>query len=264
MKNLIKITEPMTLTEMAVKGSYQVVVTGVNNEPTGMGSGCLTYYRERLFFLTVAHVTNKENVSVTIETNRPPQDGKNVNYCVGGMIYYDLYDSGQLEELKNQCELNFSQLENIETLDFAFAEIPELPLVIQKKIDFKHHGIVPEGTKIVIPENGLESIPNSDNLLLFYGSINGGFDNNILQRQPKLTVDCEYLCDQDRFYKLKLPKTIKIASEYEGTSGAPVFDTTGSFIGLISYGFEGLPFMYIFKNTEIKILLDYYIGANPK
>jgi hypothetical protein len=162
-----------------------------------MGSGCLTDYRERLFFLKVAHVTNEENVSVTIEINRPPQDRKNVNYCVGGTIYYDLYDSGQLEELKNQDELNFSQLEKIETLDFAFAEIPECPVVIQKKIDYKHHGIVPKGTNIVIPENGLESIPNPDELLLFYGSINGGFDNSIFQGQPKLTVDCKYLCDQD-------------------------------------------------------------------
>ena len=252
MKNLTKVTDPMSLTEIAVKGSYQVVVTEESNEPIGMGSGCLLYYRSRLFFLTVAHVTNEENVSITIETNKIPHNGKSENYCVGGMHYYDLYDAEQLDKLKSDELLDDSKLESIETLDFAFAEIPELPMVIQKEIDFKHHGIVPEGTKIVIPENGLESLPNSDETLLFFGSINGKFKNGILQRQPKLTVDCEYLGDQDRFYKLRLPQTIEDASEYEGTSGAPVFDTTGNFIGLISYGFEGLPFMYIFKNTEIK------------
>jgi hypothetical protein len=263
MKNLISITEPMSLTELAVKGSYQVVITDKKNDPKGMGSGCLSYYRERLFFLTVAHVTNKENTSVTIETNKPPQNGMSENYCVGGMNYYDLYDSDKLEEIKSQNDFEDSIIESIETLDFAFAEIPEFPLIIQKEIDFKHHGVVPQGTKIVIPENGLESPPHSERQLLFYGSINGGYENGILQRQPKLTVDCVYLGEQDRFYKLKLPQTIGDASEYEGTSGAPVFDTTGNFIGLISYGFEGLPFMFIFKNTEIKKLLDYYIEANP-
>jgi hypothetical protein len=264
MENLEKISTPMSLTEIAVRATYQIVVTDTKNEPVGMGSGCCLYYKKRLFFLTVAHVTDEKDVSVTVETNKAPVNGQTPNYCVGGMNYFDLFDAQELEKLKNDKDYKFDRLNKIETLDFAFAELTEVIEVLQKEIDFKHHGLVPASTKIVIPESGLDSIPDSNEPILFYGTINGKFENGILERQPKLTVDCEFLGEHDRFYKIKLPNVIVNSSEYEGTSGAPVFDTTGNFLGLISYGFEGLPFIFAFKNTEIKKLLDFYITANPQ
>lgn len=263
MDNLEKISTPMSLTELAVRASYQIVVTDKNNKPVGMGSGCLLYYKNRLFFLTVAHVTDEKDVSVTVETNKEPVNCNTPNYCVGNMNYYDLFDKGEIEKLKNEKDFKLDRLKKIETLDFAFAELTEMIEVLQKEIDFKHHGLVSNSTKIVIPENELIAIPDSNEQILFYGTINGKFENEILERQPKLTVDCEFLGEHDRFYKIKLPKIIDNSSEYEGTSGTPVFDTKGNFIGLISYGFEGLPFIYAFKNTEIKKLLDIYLVANP-
>lgn len=263
MENLEKISTPMSLTEIAVRATNQIVVTDNKNEPVGMGSGCFLYYKKRLFFLTVAHVTDDKDVSVTVETNKDTVNGQTLNYCVGEMNYFDLFDSQDLDKLKNDKDFKFNRLNKIETLDFAFAELTEMIEVLQKEIDFNHLGLVPASTKIVIPESGLDSLPDSKEPILFYGTINGKFANGILERQSKLTVDCEFIGEHGRFYKIKLPKVIVNSSEYKGTSGAPVFDTKGNFIGLISYGFEGLPFIYAFKNTEIKNLLDMYIVANP-
>jgi hypothetical protein len=263
MDNLEKISNPMSLTEIAVRASYQIVVTDKKNEPIGMGSGCFLYYKKRLFFLTVAHVTDDKDVSVTVETNKPLVNGQTLNYCVGTMNYIDLFDAKELEKLKNDKDFKFERLNKIETLDFAFAELKEVVEVLQTELDFQHHGKVQASTKIIIPESGLDALPSSNEPILFYGTINGKYENGILERQPKLTVDCEYLGEQDRFYKIKLPKDIIDASEYQGNSGAPIFDTTGSFLGLISYGYVGLPFIFAFKNTEIKKLLDQFILANP-
>jgi hypothetical protein len=263
MENLEKISEPMSLTEIAVKASYQIVVTDKKNQPVGIGSGCFLYYKKRLFFLTVAHVTDDKDVSVTVETNKQLVNEKNLNYCVGEMNYFDLFDAQELEKLKNDKDFKFDRSNKIETLDFAFAELKEVVEVLQTEMDFQHHGKLQAGKKIIIPENGLDSLPNSSELILFYGTINGKYENGILERQPKLTVDCQYLGEQDRFYKIKLPKKIVDASEYKGNSGAPIFDATGNFLGLISHGYVGWPFIFAFKNTEIKKLLDIFILANP-
>lgn len=264
MKNLEKVANSMTLTEVAVKASYQVVVTDEKLKPTDMGSGCILYYQKRLFFLTVAHVVDSKDSVVTIETNKVPVNGKTPNYCVGAMNYIDLFKIEDIEKLKKEKEFTEENLKKIETLDFAFAELTEVVEVLQKKMDFEEHGIVPNGTKIIIPETELISLPNSNEPILFYGTINGKFENGILEREPKLTVDAEYLGEQDRFYKFKLLKNIENGSEFQGTSGAPIFDTRFNFLGLISYGFKGLPFIYAFKNTEIKRLLDVYIASNPQ
>jgi hypothetical protein len=264
MNKLERIEEPMSLTEIAARASYQVVLTGEGNVPVGVGSGCIAYYKNRLFFLTVAHVTNINQVAVTLELNKPPIDGMVQNYCVGGMNYFDLYDVSEAESLVKQGHFNVNQLDEIETIDFAFAELTEMPEAYQLEANFEHHGTVPKCTKIVIPEAQFDTEPSSDEKLLFCGAINGDYRSGVLSRQQKLTVECEYLEEYDSFYKLKLPQPINDPAELEGTSGAPVFDTIGNFIGLVSFGFEDEPEnLYVFKNSEIKRLIGYFIAANP-
>ena len=253
-----------SLTELAVRASYQVVVADQTSSPDGMGSGAMLYYRNRLFFLTVAHVTDNEDVSVTVETNKTPVNGETPNYCVGGMNYTDVYKVKDLEKLKTDKKFSAENFKLIERLDFAFAELDEAPEIIQRPMDFQHHGKVPLSEKMIIPENALTELPEKNKPLLFYGTITPKLEDRVLTRTPKLTVDGEFIGVHGRFYKIKLPHIIKQKSEFKGTSGAPVFDTKARFIGLISHGFVGSPFIYAFRNTEIKVILDDFIARNPQ
>lgn len=205
---LEKLSSPISLTEIAVRGTYQVVVTDKMLNPKSMGSGCVLYYNERLFFLTVAHVTDKADVSVTIETNKNSVDGKTPNYCVGQMNYRDLYKVKDIEALRAGKELSLDNLELIERLDFSFAELKEVPEILQKPMDFAEHGAVSAGTKLVIPKDALNTRPTREEPLFFYGTITPKLEGGILSRLPKLTVDAEYICDEGRFYKIKLKHII--------------------------------------------------------
>lgn len=262
MENLKLITTPMSLTEIAIRASYQVIVGNESTlSPEYNGSGCLLYYREKLFFLTVAHVTDQPNTVVTVETNKPLVNNQSVNYCVGAMHYTDQYKVEDLDKLKKDKDLTQAVLNKIATLDFAFAELPEVIEVLQPDLDFKHHGRVSSGHKIVILAEGLDSVPVPKEQILFYGTINVNFDDGVLSRQPKLIVDCTFLREIDNFYLLTLPTVINHESEYQGTSGAPIFDTTGNFLGLISRGRVGTPYVLAFSNKAIKKILDCHLLA---
>ena len=64
-----------------------------------------------------------------------------------------------------------------------------------------------------------------------------------------------------RYHLLKAPKVIESEKEYEGCSGAPVFDTTGKFIGVLSSVNAGSQMMFVFDISQILRLIDYAVAA---
>lgn len=263
MKNIKILTEPMSLTELAVRASYQVVVMDENLStatPESMGSGCILMYKERLFFLTVAHVTDFDNTIVLVETNKTSKEGNAETYCVGAMNYFKV---GWITNEDKPTDPNDPEAALFETIDFAFAELKEPIEALQNEVDFQHHGKVHQSTKIIIPESQLDSQPSSDKLSLFFGTINPLSFDVYLERQPKLTVDCRFDGVKDNYYKFTLPRTVNNSAEFRGTSGSPIFDEDSNFLGLITFGYVGTDEIYIFPNTEIKRYLDYYMVDNP-
>jgi hypothetical protein len=75
--------------ELFVKASLNVIITQPNSlVPYDFGSGCIVNYKDRQFFISVLHVTQR-GLSVYIEPNQP-HDGKTTPLCpVGGIVSYD-------------------------------------------------------------------------------------------------------------------------------------------------------------------------------
>jgi hypothetical protein len=96
-------------------------------KPRGFGSGCLIKYKNRLFFISVRHVTDAQDLSTFLETNQPSVNDQTPLWGpIGGLCYFDMFKlSPDAKELKiKQFEdlLNNPQ----ERVDITFAEIKKL------------------------------------------------------------------------------------------------------------------------------------------
>ena len=113
-----------------------VIVEPATIEPVAFGSGCIVYYKDRTFLLSVAHVTNIDGYAACLETNLPPQENKSSIYSVGSMCYFDQYKLS-----RNFSQLDIKGFEDLgaffdKTLDITFCEIKENLTILQPEINF--------------------------------------------------------------------------------------------------------------------------------
>lgn len=67
----------MFVEELVVKSSIHVILAKEEDmKPRGFGSGCLIKYKNRLFFISVRHVTDAQDLSTFLETNQPSVNGE--------------------------------------------------------------------------------------------------------------------------------------------------------------------------------------------
>ena len=130
--------------------SQQIVIVEPDTiQPVAFGSGCIVYYKDRTFLLSVAHVTNIGGYGACIETNLPPQEGKSEIYSVGSMCYFD-----QFKLPRDFSQLDIKGFEDLgvffdKTLDITFCEIKENITILQPEIDFGAYK-VNKGSKIIL------------------------------------------------------------------------------------------------------------------
>lgn len=253
----------MNLINYFVKATQQIIVYEPDKiTPQYLGSGSLLQYKDRVFLITAAHVTDHDGLETAIETGQDPVNDETPIYNVGALNYVDSYKVDNLDELKDIQELKdlLDEKNMIETLDFTFVEMTEQVKLLQKEMDFgEYYGKVDAGEKIMLTQHDLDHTPDPEVGYSFYGTIKAEIVGKYLKRQPKLTLGIEYVRATGRFHVFKLAEDISDAREFRGTSGAPIFDDEGRFVGIVTHCFEGQPYIYGFTSQEIKKHLDAYL-----
>ena len=235
--------------------SQQIVIVEADTiRPVAFGSGCIVYYKDRTFLLSVAHVTNIGRYGACIETNLPPQEGKSEIYSVGSMCYFDQYKLP-----RNFSQLDIKGFQDLgaffdKTLDITFCEVKEDITILQPGIDFGSYKVT-KGHKIILYlDDAIEPEPGKKYGL--FGKIRQKLVGTILYSQPTLKLGLQFQGKLDRFRYFLTPEIIKNKEDWEGCSGAPIIDEDGKLVGLASSIKTNSKLLFAFSIGECKKLLN--------
>jgi hypothetical protein len=242
---------------MTLQSIELLAVKGDNLEPISCGTGCIVKYRDKFFLLTVAHVTDFDEISTCIVLNKKPENGKVPLYCVGSLNYFDEYSvkNIKLDEIRNLDDLlkDFN-----ETIDVSFCELKEFFEIIQPEINFGFHTVEKSYKMFIDLESDVAS-PTTENFYGFCGNIRHEITPGRLKRRITLKYDLKYHRTSGRYHKFLVPEIISDSDDYKGCSGAPILDNDGKFVGLAASVLRNTKIILGVTTEEIKRLLDYHI-----
>jgi hypothetical protein len=225
--------------------------------PYGFGSGCIAKYKDRYFFLTVAHVTDFD-LATCIETNQPSEGTQSKLYSLGAMCFFDLYG------MPANAAVNIQSTDDLfknfkERLDISFCEIKEKVELLQPEWDFGAYKIH-AGEKVCLNLD-LAGKPEKGKKYGFCGRVRQDLKDNTLESKPIIKFDIDYLSDKGNLHRFVLPELISDAEDYKGSSGAPILDEEGKLVALAAKVWEGTKMLYGFSIDECKKLLDYALAT---
>jgi len=242
------------LANHVVKTTQHLVLIDPNTKmPFSGGSGCLIIYKERLFLVSVQHVTDKIGKETCIDLGKTKDDGTDL-YNVGAMNYVDQYRIEGLDTVD-------PELIELKPLDLTYVEIKGDLEVFQKERQFGEYKITAGNKQMHYAET--PEIPNKNECYSFFGRIRGKLNGNILEQQEKLVFCIKYDCKIENFERFLLHENITDPFDYKGTSGAPIISETGEIVAFVSKGIRGTNHLYGFSSAELKKFLDIYIEQNP-
>jgi hypothetical protein len=255
----------MNVLECVVRASQQIVVVEPKSKtPKGFGSGVILEHAENLYLVSVAHVTDYDNLQSCIETGIYDHDSGAEIYSIGAMQFFDIYQANP--NLFNKKEVNSLQdiidEDSIDRLDLTMVrlDLEEGTKLIQGTVDLGVMGIISGGEKLFLRNIEFYAPPNESKYFLFYGTVRAEMNGNVLHRKGQFAFDLTYADEHDVYYIFKLQKPIQNKEDFQGTSGAPIFDEDGRFMGIVSHYNENHPeYIFSISNKTIKKYLDYYI-----
>jgi hypothetical protein len=251
----------MDIVNLIAKSSLHLLISNPNTmTPESFGSGCIVFYKDRYFLLSVSHVTDLENAAVFIETNQPPnEDLQTPLYGVGQMCYFDEFTvpNDKLNEINN-----FEDLTNFpsNTLDITFCEIKQNVTFLQPEWNFGYCKIE-KGDKVFLNLD-LAGTPTPGKLFGFCGRVRQKIEGMWLKSQPTLKLDLEFDGTRGDFHQFISPEIIVDADDYRGCSGSPILDEDGKLVALTSSVMEGGKLIFGFSIEKCKQLLDLAIQSN--
>lgn len=242
--------------EFIITTSVHLILIEPNtSEPRAFGSGILITYKERLFLLSVAHVTDLKGLQTTIETYAPTKGIQSTLYGVDGMAYFT-----QHPVPSNITPLALEQMLNEpgERLDISFGEIKEPITLLQPEWDLGDVKIEAGHKHYIDLEKMMTDDLSRDREYDLCGRIRQRIGGNYILSEPKLVIGMKYQgTDRNRiFHRFLVPDIISNADEYRGCSGAPIFDDEGRLVALASKVRENSKLLYAFSIVECKRLLD--------
>ena len=224
--------------------------------PKGIGSGCIIDYDKKEILLTVAHVTNKE-AATCIVTGQPPMNYQTPMYSVGAMNYLEKYDITKYEEQIEQLKKEPDRIEEIDfgLIDFSYATLQHKIDFIQQEINFKEF-TVKQSKKLII-KTDLTEKPTSEKEYGFFGRIKplylkGTPLADTFETQEIFYGGVKFIRQIKHYYEFELPNPIKSHADFKGTSGAPIMDTDGKLVSLVTHGYEGATKIYGIALADLK------------
>jgi hypothetical protein len=242
---------------------------------SGGGSAVLVELNQRYFICTVNHnLLNPDNI-VGIATFKPT--GK-------ALEMVELKDLGLVQHLK-LSEKNAAAFEKAlvpkteaemlqeaiadkttsDVLDIAYTEVRTLPPLHQQERTIEVEGQkfkIKSGYKRIVPlDYEIKIDPTSK--CNFYGLTGTYVFGKTIDSDETLILDLSIAEVQKYFIKFDLGKPIGNHKNFEGCSGAPIFDRQGQLIALLANGDIDVsqPYVYGFRADKLKqYLLTTYFG----
>lgn len=234
--------------ERIIKSTVHIVMSDTKTYlPRGLGSGCIVEYKGKELLFTVAHVTDIQ-AAACIVTGHPPVLNNIPMYSVGGMWFLDSFDITKYEEQLEQLKTVPARIEDWDfgQIDFSFATLKHKIEYLQNEIKFSDL-IIDSGEKLTIPVT-LTEMPSEESIYGFFGRIKAKWmmvnGNPTLASQEVLYGGLKYTRKIGHYYEFKLPGPIKSHTDFQGTSGAPIMDTNGNLVSLVTHGYEGADRIY--------------------
>jgi hypothetical protein len=250
-----------TQIEKIIRSTVHIVMCDPNSKlPIGIGTGCIIDYKDKEILLTVAHITDRE-AGCCIVSGHPPVNGKTPLYSVGAMNYLEIYDvtkyDEQIEILKNKS--NRKEDINLGLIDFSYATLVHKADFIQNEIKFDEFTIK-KGKKLLI-KTDLTDKPSTEKEYGFFGRIKpilfkGTTNGDIFETEERLYGGLKFTQKISHYYEFELPLPIQDDADFRGISGAPVMDTEGNLVSLITHGYEGATKIYGIALADFKVGVD--------
>lgn len=237
-------------------------------KPNSFASGVIVKYKERYFMCTVAHFVDFPDQNIGIITGRVKNNVAE--------IYY-LGDFSYLTEIKFEDEPDAEDLEYCvanpdesgKKLDIAFKEIALLDNIYQHERIFDLNGI----GKITIEEGGKTYLVvdddyeiKKDEICSFFGRIKFDIEEEKIDYQEQLYYGLPIKNITNNFIELELGMPVSDHKRFKGCSGAPVIDTRGRLIGLVTHGEKDVTksSVYAFRFDRVKQWIDWLYFQIPK
>ena len=247
--------------ETIIRSTIHIVMTDPDSLlPQGIGSGCIIDYKDKEILLTAAHVTDIE-AATCIVTEQPTINGQTPLYSVGAMNYLEQFDITKYEE---QIEKLKSEPDRIEEIDFGQIDISYATLMhkanfIQIEIEFEKFNL--KKSKKLLIKTDLTEKPSVEKEYGFFGRIKPLFfkdtpKGDILETQQTLYSGLKFIQQIKNYYEFELLNPIQDNADFKGTSGAPIMDTDGNLVSLITHGYEGATKIYGIALADFKVGID--------
>jgi hypothetical protein len=246
---------PTNLLELIAKSSVHLVIFNKQTEkPIQYGSGCLAWYREKLFILSVDHVTRIKGVETyaRIETGLPAENGLTPFYQTGALVVFDVFKPNHTGTDEN-TPLTF---EKDDPLDITFTTVQPGIAFLQRPFEFMEMPIS-GGSKIILNlDHAVE--PEADDYFGFFGQIQHDvFDEKLIISKGTFKLDLVYTgTSRDGYHNFLYPEVIASKKAFEGTSGAPIINSKGQLVGLASSVLENTRSVFAFSIGYCKKLID--------
>ena len=236
-----------------VKGTQHVIMIDRKMLlPLSGGSGGLIIYKDRLFFVSVQHVTDLAGKQAALDTGITNNNEAQL-FSLPALHFVDEYN---IEDLN----LNPLEISKLRTLDICYTEITGSLEIKQQEKKFNDI-VVSADSKIMVYTN-LDNEPTKNQGYSFYGRIGGTIKGNTLEQTDKLVLGMKYDRKIGPFERFILNDPILNELDFKGTSGAPIFSETGEPVAFVAHGFIGQNYIYGFSGRELKKYLDIYIDQH--
>ncbi len=191
---------------------------GPDNTPVDMASGCFVNCQNRRFILTVSHAVELGSSDWVIELGYDNTKGTEF-YRVARFYYLGEISRGAGE---------------IADADFAFAEV-------LADLESTFHLLTPFGPMSPKRQRHVFDLevtgtPHVDELYAFNGEIRPRPDSSGLVTQPVIYPGLRYIESSGCYHVFRLPVPHPGHDDFTGCSGAPIVDTKGNLVGLVSGG----------------------------
>jgi len=221
--------------------------------PDEIASGCLINYLNKTFILTVAHAVSTGGWGLKLEVT-PELEQKYFR------TQYTLMKHGEINEYAIQSgSIDPDDLLLFpEEVDFAFAELPNTFEVFDQYLVQENDFIKIYSRPKHIFNTDLQKIPEKGKIHSFFGEIKGtiNYEKKQIITVPKIESDIEYSCSDGDYHYFDLPSNINDASDYQGCSGAPIFDENCDLVSLVVGGSIGTKRLWGINLSKYKFGID--------
>lgn len=232
--------------KLAVTSSLNLMILDPSGKISGTATGVLVVYEKRYFFCTVEHVVSANRDRVAILTGEQNGDiamtVQPPNLSLLNQIRLSEISASALEEALTSAGTS-------RPLDIAFTETQPLSLNQQHREVLLDDGQVieiPEGKKLT-PDIGKPFVLSKKGRYVFAGRINTHFDSSgNFNYTDTIVKNLRLSAMDDYLFTFDLGHPIGDHSNYQGCSGAPVFDSDGHLVALFAAGDPDTASKYVY------------------